>query len=41
MTTPRVTKVLDLLAKVKEGQSGQLFGKTVNIVDNRLEIPDE
>ena len=41
MTTPKITEVLDLFSNLKEGQSDQLFGQTVQLVNNRLKVADD
>lgn len=41
MTTPKITAALDLFSNLKEGQSDQLFGQTVQLVNNRLEVADD
>lgn len=41
MTTPKITETLNLLDHLREGQNEQLFGKTVQLVNNRLEVADD
>ncbi|WLC98132.1 hypothetical protein Q5R05_01865 [Leuconostoc carnosum] len=41
MTTPKITEMLNLLDHLREGQNEQLFGKTVQLVNNRLEVADD
>ncbi|MGO0154336.1 substrate-binding protein [Leuconostoc mesenteroides] len=41
MTMPKVTEVLNFLTNFKEGHSGILLGKKVNIINNRLEVVDD
>ena len=41
MTMPKVTEILNFLTNFKEGHSGILLGKKVNIINNRLEVVDD
>ncbi|MGX7051486.1 hypothetical protein [Leuconostoc palmae] len=41
MTMPKVTEVLNFLTTFKDGHSGILLGKKVNIINNRLEVVDD